>query len=188
MNTHSEAMNMQLHVIPSFITTREGACCVCGLPDHLGGLMSVPGVPGHFCCIECVECRLFGPGRCRWCGFRLDPDQSAFCCDQCRAQNETSRFGSGKRFAMWLSRHEPRLFADLVGNEIPPGIACLQCGDSLDGKRRDSRFCCSNCQKRFKQSHINPANTKQGDYPGHEPCVCVGAGTVDAGGVQTLPS
>jgi len=25
---------------------------------------------------------------------------------------------SGKRFALWLSRHEPRLFADLVGKEL----------------------------------------------------------------------
>jgi len=147
--------------------------------------MSVPGLPGHFCCLECVECRLFGPGRCRWCGFALEPAQSAFCSEKCRTSNESSPFGSGKRFALWLSRHEPRLFADLVGKEIPPGIACLQCGDTLDGKRRDSLFCCPKCRKRFKQSHNNPANTKQGDYPGHEPIVCVSAVAVDAGGVQT---
>lgn len=186
MKTHFEAVNLQLHVIHSFITSREGACDVCGLPGHLGGLMSVPGVPGYFCCVECVECRLFGPGRCRWCGFALEPDQSAFCSEKCRTSNETSPFGSGKRLAMWLSRHEPRLFADLVGKEIPPGIACLECGDSLDGKRRDTRFCSSNCQKRFKQSHFNPANTKQGDYPGQDPSVCVSASTVDAGGVQSF--
>ena len=186
MNTHFEAVNLQLHVIHSFITSREGACALCGLPGHLGGLMSMPGVPGYFCCIECVECRLFGPGRCRWCGFRLDPDQSAFCCDQCRAQNETSRFGSGKRFALWLSRHEPRLFAELTGKEIPTGIACLECGDSLDGKRKDSRFCCSKCRKRFNLSPFNPANTMQGDYPGHEPIVCTSPSAVDAGGVQSF--
>ena len=183
MNTHSEAVNLQLHVIHSFITTHEGACAVCGLPGHLGGLMRVPGLLGHFCCVECVECRLFGPGRCRWCGFPLDPDQSAFCSEMCRTSNETSPFGSGKRFALWLSRHNPRLFAELTGQEIPTGIACLQCGDTLDGKRQDSRFCCSKCQKRFKRSHINPANTKQGDYPGHELIVCASAGTVDVGGL-----
>lgn len=82
---------------------------------------------------------------------------------------------------MWLSRHEPRLFADLVGKEIPAGIACLQCGDSLEGKRHHSRFCNSKCQKRFSRSRNNPVNTKQGDYPGHEPSACVSAGTVDPG-------
>ncbi|MGA3168948.1 MAG: hypothetical protein ABSF14_22840 [Terriglobia bacterium] len=186
MNTHSEPVNLQLHVIPSFINTREGACGVCGLPGRVGGLMSVPSVPGYFCCIECVECRLFGPGRCRWCGFALDPDQSAFCGEKCRTSNETSPFGSGKRFALWLSRHQPRLFAGLTGKEVPTGIACLECGDTLDGKRHDSRFCCSKCRKRFNLSHNNPANTKQGDYPGREPIVCVSAGTVDAGGVQSV--
>jgi hypothetical protein len=186
MKTDFEAVNLQLHVIHSFITSREGACDVCGLPGHLGGLMSVPGLLGHFCCIECVECRLFGPGRCRWCGFRLDPDQSAFCCDRCRAQNVTSPFGSGKRFALWLSRHEPLLFAELTGKEIPAGIACLECGDTLDGRRRGSRFCCPRCRKKFNLSPFNPDNTKQGDYPGHGPIVCVSAGTVAAGGVQSF--
>jgi hypothetical protein len=71
MKTHFDAVNLQLHVIHSFISTREGACSVCGLPGHLRGLMGVPGALGHFCCIECVECRLFGPGRCRWCGCVL---------------------------------------------------------------------------------------------------------------------
>ena len=144
-----------IHVIPSFISTHEGVCDICGLPGHISGLMSVPGVSGHYCSVGCVECHLFGPGRCRWCGFRLDPGP-AFCSDQCRWQNETARFGGGKRLAMWLSRHEPRLFADLVGREIPEGLACLQCGDSLDGKRRDSLFCSPNCQHRFKRSSYNP--------------------------------
>ena len=186
MKTNFEALNLRLHVIPSFISKREGACSVCGLPGHLSGLMSVPGLLGHFCCVECVEGRLFGPGRCHWCGFTLDPNQSAFCCEKCRTLNETSPFGSGKRFALWLSRHHPWLFAELTGKEIPTGIACLECGDILDGKRRDSLFCCLKCRKRFNRSHNNPANTKQGDYPGHEPFVCVGAGTVDGGGVQSV--
>lgn len=145
--------------------------------------MRVPGLLGDFCCIECVECRLSGPGRCRWCGFLLDPDQSAFCSDQCRAQNDTSRFGSGKRFAMWLSRHEPQLFAVLTGKQIPTGVACLNCADILDGKRRDSLFCSSNCQKRFRRSR---SNAKQGEHPGHKPIVCVVAGGVDAGGRAEL--
>jgi hypothetical protein len=141
-------------------------------------LMIVPGLLGHFCCIECVECRLFGPAKCRWCGFTLGPNQSAFCCEKCRTLNSTSPFGSGKRFVLWLSRHEPRLFAGLVGREIPTGIACLHCGDILDGKRRDSLFCRSKCRKRFYRSHHNPANPKRG--AGHEPIVCVRAGRVDA--------
>ena len=102
MKTHFESVVLRLDVIHSFIATREGSCSVCGLPGHLGGLMSVPGVAGHFCCIECVECRLFGPGKCRWCGFPLDRNQSAFCCEKCRALNETSPFGSGKRFALMV--------------------------------------------------------------------------------------
>ena len=186
MKTNFEVLNLRLHVIPSFITTHEGACSVCGLPGHLGGLMSVPGLLGHFCCIECVECRLFGPGRCRWCGFPLDRNQSAFCSEKCRTLNQTSPFGSGKRFALWLNRHHPRLYAELTGKEIPTGIACLQCGDSLDSKRRDSLFCCSKCWKRFNRSHNNPANTKQGYCPRHEPIVCVSAVTADVGGVQCV--
>jgi len=40
MKTQFEALILQLHVIPSFISKREGACSVCGLPGHLGGLMA----------------------------------------------------------------------------------------------------------------------------------------------------
>ena len=173
MKTQFEAVNLQLHVIHSFIATREGACDGCGLPGRVNGLMSVPGVPGHYCCIECVECRLFGPGRCRWCGFPLDPDQSAFCCDNCRELNDTSSFGSGKRFALWLNRHNPRLYAKLVGTEIPTGITCLSCADILNGKRHDNRFCSSKCRKRFRRSRYNP---KHEEHPGHEAIVCVIAG------------
>lgn len=177
MKTHFETVNLQLHVIHSFISTREGACDACGLPGHLGGLMSVPGLLGHFCCIECVECCLFGPGKCRWCGFRLDPNQSAFCCERCRSLNENSPFGSGVRFALWLNRHEPRLYAELTGKEIPTGIACLQCGDSLNGKRRDRLFCGSKCQKRFRRSRNNPM---QGEHHGQKAIVCAIAGGVEA--------
>ena len=70
---------------------------------------------------------------------------------------------------LWLSRHEPRLFATLVGKRIPTGIACLECGDSLDGKRKDSRFCGTKCRKTFKQSRHNPANMRQGDNLVREP-------------------
>ena len=153
--THYETLNLQLHVIRSFVATREGACGVCGLPGHLGGLMRVPGVPGRFCCIECVECHLFGPGKCRWCGFRLDPSQSSFCSEQCQLRNQSTPFGSGERFALWLSRHEPRLFADLVGREVPTGIACLQCGNCLTGKRRNSLYCSPHCRRRFRRSPYN---------------------------------
>jgi hypothetical protein len=38
MKTHYETVNLQLYVIHSFISTREGACCVCGLPGYLAGL------------------------------------------------------------------------------------------------------------------------------------------------------
>jgi hypothetical protein len=62
-----------IHVIPSFINSHEGVCDGCGLPGHISGLMSVPDIPGHYCSIGCVECHLFGPGKCRWCGFPLDP-------------------------------------------------------------------------------------------------------------------
>jgi hypothetical protein len=119
MKTNFEALNLRVHVIPSFISKREGAGSVCGLPGHLDGLMSVPGLQGHFCSIECVECCLFRPGRCRWCGFSLDPNQSAFCCEKCRTLNEISPFGSGKRFALWLSRHHPRWYAEARQARIP---------------------------------------------------------------------
>ena len=169
MKTHFEAVNLQLHVIHSFIATQDGACSICGLPGHLCGLMSIPGVPAHFCCIECVECHLFGPGKCHWCGFALALRQGAFCCDKCRRLNGSSPFGSGNRLFLWVSRHEPRLFAELVGKEIPTGIACLQCGDDLQGKRTDSRFCSTNCQHRFNRSRNKPAHSKQGGYQGQWP-------------------
>ena len=177
MKTHFESVVLRLDVIHSFIATREGSCSVCGLPGHLGGLMIVPGVTGQFCCIDCVECRLFGPGKCRWCGFTLDPNQSGFCCEKCRRMNETSPFGSGKRFALWLNRHHPRLYAELTGTEIPTGLACLNCGDILDGKRRDSLFCTASCQRRFRRSRSNP---KQEEHAGYEAIVCVIAGGVDS--------
>jgi hypothetical protein len=182
----NNTLNPRFDVIQSFVATREGACDGCGLPGRVDGLMSVPGFPGHYCCIECVECRLFGPGKCRWCGFPLDPNQSAFCCEKCRALNGTSPFGSGRRFAMWLSRHHPRLFAELAGQEIPAGILCLECGDSLDGKRQGSRFCSSKCRKRFSRSHNNPANAKKDRDHGHQAFVCATAHTVEVGNVQSF--
>jgi hypothetical protein len=100
--------------------------------------------------------------------------------------NETSPFGSGKRFALWLNRHHPRLYAKLTGAEIPTGVACLQCGDLLDGKRRDSLFCGSKCRKRFSRSRNNPVTNKRGDYPGNEASVCVIAGGGDARNVQSV--
>jgi hypothetical protein len=183
LKSHYEAVNLQLHVVHSFISTREGSCCVCGLPGHLGGLMSIPGVRGLYCSVECVECVLCGPGRCRWCSFRLDPDQSTFCSDKCRADNETSRFGSGKRFALWLARHQPCLFADLVGREVPTGVACLECGDNLQGKRHDSMFCSAKCRHRFRRSQYNPANFEQGDCFGCPPSLVSRSGL--AGGSQS---
>jgi hypothetical protein len=128
--------------------------------------MGIPGINGLFCSVECVECRLFGPGRCRWCGFRLGANQSAFCCDKCRMSNDSSPFGSGRRFALWLCRHNPRLYAKLAGREIPTGIACLNCADILVGKRKDSLFCNSKCQHRFNRSRNKPAKFKERDYLG----------------------
>jgi len=97
--------------------------------------------------------------------------------------NETSPFGSGMRFALWMNRHHPRLYAELAGKEIPTGIACLQCGDLLDGKRRDSLFCSGNCQKRFRWSRYNP---KREDHAEHEPIVCAIAGGVDGREIQSF--
>ena len=168
MKTRPVTTHLRFDVIESFITTRKGACDGCGLPGRINGLMSVPGVPGHYCCIECVECHLFGPGKCRWCGFTLDADHSAFCSDKCRERNQSSPFGSGKRFALWLNRHNRWLFAKLVGTEIPTGISCLECADTLNDKRKDSRFCCANCRKRFHRAW-------------HERCDCVIAEAVMSG-------
>ena len=175
-----------IKAIPSLISAHTGVCSLCSLPGGHGGLMSIPGVPGHYCSVGCVEYRLFGPGKCRWCGFRLDSSQLSFCSDQCRLQNDAAPFGSGMRFVLWLSRHEPRLFADLVGKEIPTGIVCLECGDSLGGKRRDSLFCGAKCRRRFSRSRNNPATNKRGDYPGDEASVCVIAGGGDARDVQSV--
>jgi hypothetical protein len=83
--------------------------------------------------------------------------------------NGSSPFGSGKRFALWLNRHHPRLYAKLAGKEIPTGIACLECDDNLQGKRHDSLFCCSKCQHSFRRSRHNPANSKQADPPAQWP-------------------
>jgi hypothetical protein len=65
-------------------------------------------------------------------------------------------------------------------------MACLQCADSLDGKRRDSLFCSSKCQHRFRRSHTPLPNPKQDDYSRHEPIACVSACMVDAGGAQSI--
>jgi hypothetical protein len=59
----------------------------------------------------------------------------------------------------------------------------LNCADILDGKRRNSLFCCTKCQRRFRRSRHN---TTQEDQPRHEPIVCLMAGTVDAGECANL--
>jgi len=120
--------------------TRKRVCENCGLPLGSSVPLKVPGITGSFCSILCVECRLFGPGRCRWCGTKAD---NRFCGDACRKRSEKVPFGNGVRLLAYLEANLPALYAKVMA--APAG--CKRCKGSMEGKRADAVFCGDACKQ-----------------------------------------
>ena len=112
----------------------EGSCDACGLPLRVRGSFRVPGAPGKFCSVLCIECGLFsGHGLCRWCGDELDSNRGFFCSERGRKQSEGVRFGDGTRLLNFLERNQPELYKIIAGQH-----GCLNCGGSLADRRAGS--------------------------------------------------
>ena len=126
----------------------EGSCDACGLPLRIRGSFRVPGAPGKFCSVGCIECGLFsGHGLCRWCGDELDSNRGFFCSERCRKQSDGVRFGDGTRLLNFLERYEPDLFRKIAG---PTG--CLNCEGSLADRRAGSLYCGDACRKAYSRT------------------------------------
>lgn len=136
------------------------ACESCGLPAwaaHTWYKISTSN--GRFCSILCIECALFGYGRCRWCGQELNGKADRrFCDESCSRMSRSARFGDGTRLLNYICR----LFPDMSTPRSTRSRHCLQCDVSLEGKRIDSEFCSDRCRKRASRTRIrkthNPPN------------------------------
>jgi len=116
-------------------------CESCGLPIGRAAVhYKVPGMAAEFCSVSCIECVLFGPGRCRWCG---QGTQNRFCGDACRKRSEKVPFGNGVRLLAYLEANLPALYAKVMA--APAG--CAQCGGSMEGRRADAKFCKDACKQ-----------------------------------------
>ena len=138
----------------------RGYCESCRLFLWSDGGLKVPGLRGVYCCVLCLECELFGPGRCRWCSAPLESTAKKHCDAHCRKQSDRTRFGDGTRLLKFLSHRHPRLYEELVGKR---GHACLCCEISLQGKRSDSTFCSHQCQLEFRRRTMSGKLRKSGD-------------------------
>ncbi len=140
----------------------RGFCQSCALYIWAEGGYKIPSIKGIFCSIACVECELFGPGRCRWCSASLGSTAKKWCDDHCRRQSDRVRFGDGTRLLKLLSHRYPRLYEELVGKR---GHACLNCDHSLEGKPSDARFCSDRCRKKFQRCTTSRKSQKSVLYP-----------------------
>ncbi len=121
----------------------EGSCDACGLPLWIRGSFRVPGAPGKFCSVPCIECGLFsGHGLCRWCGDELDSNRGYFCSERCRKQSDGVRFGNGTRLLNFLKSKQPELYKRIAGQQ-----GCLNCGGSLADRRVGTLYCGDACRK-----------------------------------------
>ncbi len=126
----------------------EGSCDACGLPLRIRGSFRVPGAPGKFCSVLCIECGLIsGHSLCRWCGDELDSNRGFFCSERCRKQSEGVTFGNGTRLLNLLGRKQPDLFRKIAG---PKG--CLNCEGSLADRRAGSLYCGDACRKAYSRT------------------------------------
>ena len=140
----------------------RGSCESCRIFLWSDGALRVPGLRGIYCSILCVECELFGPGRCRWCAASLGSTAKKFCDGHCHRQSQGVRFGDGTRLLKFLSHQHPRLYGELVGKR---GHACLSCDHSLEGKPSDTKFCSDACRKKFHRCTMSGKSQKSGLYP-----------------------
>jgi len=123
--------------------------------------LKIPDVP--WCCsISCLECVVFGPGRCRSCGTRLGEKVRAFgkttweyhggtvYCSKCSAREDP--FGNGGRLKDYLRKNHPGLLK-LEGTEkrCARGRKCFR----YEGRKPglvvgDGKFCSKRCADGFR--------------------------------------
>jgi hypothetical protein len=128
---------------------RRGNCLACDLPHwSVTKAYALPRLRGWSCSISCVECTLFGSGRCRWCGILLLPSGSKrFCSDACRRRSGVVKFGDGTRLLQYLAKNDPERCRKISGAH-----SCLRCGKTLTGKRHDAIFCSGKCRKAYRRT------------------------------------
>ena len=145
------------------------SCESCGLPGWARShAYRVPGLVGRFHNICCVDCTLFGPGRCRCCGKRLDDRGGRrFCSEACARRSNATLFGNGERVLNYLRQSYPNVYQQIAGSVLPEagmrgkaaaGV-CLHCQEPLDGKRADALFCSARCKTRYRRSLARSQNT-----------------------------
>ncbi len=134
--------------LPGQYGVPRGCCESCRLFLWSDGGLKVPGLRGVYCCVLCLECELFGPGRCRWCSAPLESTAKKHCDAHCRKQSDRTRFGGGDRLLNLLSHQYPALYEQLIGRR---GHACVNCNGPLDGKNAKARFCSTACKMRFRR-------------------------------------
>ena len=134
----------------------RGYCESCRLYIWSDGGLKIPGVRGFYCTVVCLECHLFGSGKCRWCGDKLDSGAQKFCSESHRKQSNETRFGDGTRLLGFLARKQPGAYHLLVHR----GDAfCLTCNDPLDGRRDGARFCNDRCKIRYWRKSENSSKS-----------------------------
>lgn len=155
----------------------SGACECCGLPYwSRATVCKLPNQRGWFCSISCLECTVFGPGRCRWCrAFLEGKSDRRYCDDSCRRRASEAPFADGTRLLRFVSVHHPALYRLLVGNEGE------QRGGSLADKRSGAKFCSARCRVAANRQRLDGdpkaevsatrprhVNTLQGSVSRHE--------------------
>ncbi len=117
-------------------------CEACAL--YIEGFpgFKVPELRGLYCSILCVECGLFGKGRCRWCGSKTD---NRFCGEACAKteKRHTGEFGDGHRLLSFLRAHYGALAVQVCAETR----RCKECDGILDpAMRNDAMFCGDRCR------------------------------------------
>ncbi len=168
----------------------RSSCGGCGRPIWSDGGYRMPGITGIYCAFDCIETRLFGQGRCRWCGAEMSNPypkdgtvECRLCSTDCRANYRafvlgdcSARLGSGKRLLAYLQKRQPAIYRQLVaGAGGPTARYCHnpRCPNGENGRptslahlRADARYCGPTCKKAAQRS---PNREKQAS---NRQCLC----------------
>lgn len=125
-----------------------GCCASCGLPLREGiKAMHIPDLPGLYHTVACAEQGIYERG-CNFCGGQLPSNSHRFCSDRCANAAHACQFGDGHRLLAWLRAHSPELVGGHRRSEEENDKKCAYCGDPMNGKRRQAKYCSKACQKR----------------------------------------
>ena len=128
----------------------RGYCESCRLFLWLDGALKIPGVRGLFCSVLCLECTLFGFGRCRQCGDPLPRSTGQrFCGDVCRKKPLPKTFGDGGQLLTYLSNRHPSVHGRLLSGRSV--ASCLNCNGRIEEKRSDSKYCSDACKVAYSR-------------------------------------